>query len=112
MTEHEETSERWYDAGDPDEFRAFFNALWSELEPFRNAYLHKAFGPDHRRLWALIEKYGSVEPGTRTWLRIAAGMPRDPRVVVRQGRPNGLEDIVNLDRIETRELIGWRLTPD
>lgn len=112
MTEHQAASERWYDADDADEFRAFFDALWEELEPFRNIFLHVAFGPDHRRLWALIEKYGNVGPGTRTWLRIAAGKPGQPTVEVRQTRPNAAERTVSLDTRATRELIGWRLTPD
>jgi len=112
MTEHAATSEQWYDADDAAEFEAFFDALWGELEPFRNIFLHVAFGPDHRRLWALIEKHGNARPGTRTWLRIAPAKPGKPTVVVRQTRPDGAESTVTLDPHETRELIGWRLTPD
>jgi hypothetical protein len=112
MTEHEAGSERWYDADDAVDLQAFFDALWHELEPFRKIFVHEAFGPDHRRLWALIERNENVGHATRTWLRIAAGKPGEPTVVVRQTRTNAAERTMSLDTHETRELIGWRLTPD
>jgi hypothetical protein len=86
----------------------FFDALWTELEPFRDAYPHKdQLGPDHNRLWKFVEQYGDVN--RMTWLRIVPGMPGNPTTNIKQS--SNVSGEISLDVDETRQLIGWPPPP-
>jgi len=108
MTEQADASERWYDAHDSEERREFFDALWTELELFRNAYPHTHWlGSNIDRLREFLEECGDANG--MTWLRIVRGMPGEPTVEIKQRRSDGSDKVVrSLDVKETRELIGWR----
>src|ERR1035438_2211712 len=88
MTDEQSVSERWYDAQGSEQLREFFDALWTELELFRNAYPHKHWlGPNLHRLRKFVEECGD---GNRmTWLRIVPGMPGEPTVEIRQRQQIG-----------------------
>jgi hypothetical protein len=104
------SSDRWYEAGDTDEFQQFFDALVRELELFRRVHPGHVFRPNHQRFWELVsEKEGNMEPETRTWARIVSGMPGKPTAQVKQS-PN-VSGEIGLDEDETRQLIGWPPPP-
>jgi hypothetical protein len=107
MTEQADASEPWYDAHDSEERREFFDALWTELELFRNAYPHKHWlGSSVDRLREFLEECGDWNG--MTWLRIVPGMPGEPTVEIKQRQHDGSDKVVrSLDAKETRELIGW-----
>jgi hypothetical protein len=110
MPKQGDAPERWYEAGDPDDFQVFFDDLGRELELFRRVHPGHVFKPNHQRFWELVaKKQGNMEPETRTWARILLGMPGNPTVYLKQSAKVSRE--ITLDEDETRQLVGWPPPP-
>lgn len=103
MTEHEGSSERWYDTR--HEMEQFYSALWTVTASFRKAHRPTRFSIDRPLLWRFIEKNGGLHD-RGTWLRIESGLPGSDYVVIKQRRLDSTDQIFVLTAIETHELIG------
>jgi hypothetical protein len=103
LSEHEGSSERWYDTR--HEMEQFYSALWTVTAIFRKANRPTRFSIDRRLLWRFIEKNGGLHDHG-TWLRIESVLPGRDYVVIKQRQSDGTDKIFNLTAVETLELIG------
>jgi hypothetical protein len=113
MSERQEASERWYDANDAEQLRAFDDDLWAALAAAR-AYFEEGLGPlkgvwdlfgaNHRGLWVLVEQHGNLDLPVQ--LRIVPREKRAPVVEIRQTQLDESELVVIT--VDGLELIGGK----